>query len=160
VSGARQAVTMSDDEVAAFLGARGLSTCATLGPRGWPHLAPVTYVVRATGPGDAGELWVSTFAKSQKVRNLERDSRAALQVEAGESYFEFRGVAQECVAAIHRDPDTVLEVLLELASAPGVTPSERKAKLDRVRGQVPNRVAVQFHPRAQRSWDHRKLRAS
>ena len=39
---------------------------------------PLWYVVRD------GELWAWTFAKSQKVRNLERDPRATLQVEAGE----------------------------------------------------------------------------
>ena len=39
---------------------------------------PLWYVVRD------GELWAWTYAKSQKVRNLQRDARATLQVEAGD----------------------------------------------------------------------------
>ena len=65
-------------------------TCATQGPRGWPHLMPLWYVVRD------GRLWAWTFAKSQKVRNLERDPRATLQVEAGrDQYHLLRGVMLE-----------------------------------------------------------------
>ena len=41
------------------------------------------------------------------MRNLERDPRATLQVEAGEAYEDLRGVMLECEAVIHRDLDTV-----------------------------------------------------
>ena len=58
---------------------------------------PLWYVVRD------GEVWAWTYAKSQKVRNLERDPRATLQVEAGEQYDELRGVMLEADAVIHRD---------------------------------------------------------
>ena len=65
-------------------------TCATFGPRGWPHLMPLWYVVRD------GRLWAWTFAKSQKTKNLERDPRATLQIEAGRDvYQELRGVMFE-----------------------------------------------------------------
>ena len=77
-------------------------TCATFGPRGFPHLMPLWYVVRA------GDVWAWTYAKSQKVRNLERDPRATLQVEAGERYEELRGAMFEADVTIHRDLDTVL----------------------------------------------------
>ena len=40
---------------------------------------PLWYVPRD------GELWIWTYAKSQKVRNLERDPRATLHVETGTS---------------------------------------------------------------------------
>ena len=46
------------------------------GARRWPHSMPMWFTVRD------GELWVWTYAKSQKVRNLERDPRVALSVEA------------------------------------------------------------------------------
>ena len=68
---------MSPEEAAAFLDEQRTVTCATLGRDGWPHLMPLWYVVRD------GELWAWTYAKSQKVRNLERDPRCTLQVEAG-----------------------------------------------------------------------------
>ena len=89
MSGRRDAIVMSDGELAAFLETERTVVCATNGPRGWPHLMPLWYVVRD------GELWAWTFAKSQKVKNLERDPRATLQVEAGETYDQLRGVMIE-----------------------------------------------------------------
>ena len=63
----RSQIKMSDEEVAAFLAEQRTVICATNGRDGWPHLMPLWYVVRD------GELWAWTYAKSQKVRNLERD---------------------------------------------------------------------------------------
>ena len=56
---------------------------------------PLWFVVRPSGPDGAPELWAWTFAKSQKMRNLERDPRATLQIETGEEYQELRGVMLE-----------------------------------------------------------------
>lgn len=42
---------------------------ASNGVRGWPHLMPLWYLIRGE------ELWAWTYARSQKVRNLERDPR-------------------------------------------------------------------------------------
>ena len=58
---------------------------------------PLWYVVRD------GRLWSWTYAKSQKVRNLERDARATLQVEAGVDYEELRGVMLETDVDPSRD---------------------------------------------------------
>src|SRR5260370_31809295 len=99
---------MSDTEVASFLAGERTVTCATAGPRGWPHLMPLWYVVREPPSRQPGpRVWAWTYAASQKVRNLERDARATLQVEAGEAYAELRGVMLECEVVIHRDLETV-----------------------------------------------------
>ena len=66
----RAAIRMTDEEALAFLDEQQTVTCATIGRDGWPHLMPLWYVVRD------GELWAWTYAKSQKVHNLERDPRA------------------------------------------------------------------------------------
>ena len=88
----RDQITMSDDEVARFLAGERVVTCASFGPRGWPHLMPLWYVVRATGT-----LWSWTYAKSQKVRNLERDARVhAADRGRAREYHELRGVMFEC----------------------------------------------------------------
>jgi PPOX class probable F420-dependent enzyme len=135
---------MSDEEVLAFLGEERVLTCATVGTDGWPHLMPLWYVVRD------GECWGWTYAKSQKIRNLERESRCTLQVEAGDDYSQLRGVMIKCAAAIHRDPETVAAVGTELAARYGdgghVSPN-----------QVSKRVALQFVSARVASWDHRKL---
>jgi nitroimidazol reductase NimA-like FMN-containing flavoprotein (pyridoxamine 5'-phosphate oxidase superfamily) len=81
----REQIRMSEAEVASFLADERTLTCATIGPRGWPHLMPLWYVLRdAPAEEPAPRLWAWTYAVSQKVRNLERDPRASVQVEAGE----------------------------------------------------------------------------
>jgi PPOX class probable F420-dependent enzyme len=143
----REQIKMAAADVAAFLAARRVVICATNGPRGWPHLMPLWYVVRGE------ELWAWTYAKSQKVRNLERDPRATLQVEDGEAYRELRGVMIEARTTIHRDAETVAEVGTELLgryAGGGVVD-------DMVRAQAAKRVGLQFTPERIVSWDHRKL---
>ena len=71
---------------------------------------PLWYVPRD------GEIWIYTYAKSQKVRNLERDARATLLIETGHEYAELRGVEIEAEAEIHRDLDTVFEMAKALTS--------------------------------------------
>src|SRR5437016_5280406 len=105
----RHAIRMSEAEALEFLGEQRTVVCASHGPRGWPHLMPLWYLVRD------GEIWCWTYAKSQKVKNLERDPRATLQVEAGQRYLELRGVMFECEVVLHRDPRLVLEFGTQLA---------------------------------------------
>jgi PPOX class probable F420-dependent enzyme len=142
VAGARDRIRMSPEGLARFLDEERTVTCATLGPRGLPHLMPLWYVVRD------GDVWAWTYAKSQKVRNLERDPRATLQIEAGERYDELRGAMLEAAVTIHRDLDVVLALGMELMTRYGQP--ERAA-----RTQAPKRVALEFRAHRVVSWDHR-----
>ncbi len=142
---------MSEEEAAAFLEHERVMVCATNGRDGWPHLMPLWYVIRDGG------LWAWTYAKSQKARNLERDARATLQVEAGVEYQELRGVMLETEAVLHRDPQVVTGIAMELVdrySGPG---PEFDPVRDFFRGQVPKRVGLEFRERSRVTWDHRKL---
>jgi hypothetical protein len=158
----REQIRMSDQEVATFLGDERTVTCATIGPRGWPHLMPLWYVVRAA-EDDAPRLWSWTYATSQKIRNLERDPRATLQVEAGELYSDLRGVMLECVAVIHRGQDVVRalggEIMSRYAVARGEPPVAELPDPARemVAAQAAKRVALEFVERRRATWDHRKL---
>ena len=78
-----------------------------------PHLMPLWYVVRD------GELWAWTYAKSQKVRNLERDPRCTLQVEAATEYGELRGVMIDGEAVLAPRLADVAPVGAELAARYG-----------------------------------------
>jgi general stress protein 26 len=159
----RDQIRMSSDEVLAFLGEERTVICATNGPRGWPHLMPLWYVLRPTGDGDAPEVWAWTFAKSQKVRNLERDPRATLQVEAGASYEELRGVMLECDVVVHRDSEAVAalgrDIFVRYASPRGQPPvAELPAQVQKMVGaQAAKRVGLEFAERRRATWDHRKL---
>jgi nitroimidazol reductase NimA-like FMN-containing flavoprotein (pyridoxamine 5'-phosphate oxidase superfamily) len=162
----REQIRMSDEEAAAFVAHERTLTCATIGPRGWPHLMPLWYVLRpAPGGAEPGGLrvWAWTYAASQKARNLERDARATLQVEAGESYDQLRGAMIECDTVIHRDPEEVRALGREIfaryaaprgAPPAGEVPPEVAAMVD---GQAAKRVALEFVQRRLATWDHRKL---
>jgi nitroimidazol reductase NimA-like FMN-containing flavoprotein (pyridoxamine 5'-phosphate oxidase superfamily) len=170
----RDQIKMSDVEVASFLAEERTVTCATIGPRGWPHLMPLWYVLRdptAREPVDQSEsqsgpsprIWAWTYAASQKVRNLERDPRATLQVEAGELYQELRGVMIESDVIVHPHIDTVStlgqEIFTRYASPRGEPPVEElpqevAAMVDK---QAAKRVALEFVECRRASWDHRKL---
>ena len=150
----RDQIRMSDEEVLGFLEENRVVVCATNGRRGWPHLMPLWYVLRPTGAGGAPQLWAWTFAKSQKAKNLERDPRATLQVEAGDAYDQLRGVMLECDVAVHRDVETVTALALELFTRYGGVNDEVRAMIDK---QAPKRIAMQFVERSRATWDHRKL---
>jgi hypothetical protein len=125
---------------------------------------PLWYVLRAAPAGESGpRLWAWTYGVSQKVRNLERDLRATLQVEAGEQYQELRGVMLECDVVVHRDLEAVKalghEIFARYASPRGAPPAENLppevgAMVDK---QAVKRVALEFVERRRASWDHRKL---
>jgi nitroimidazol reductase NimA-like FMN-containing flavoprotein (pyridoxamine 5'-phosphate oxidase superfamily) len=159
---------MSEAEVASFLAEERTLTCATVGPRGWPHLMPLWYVLREPADGGGGpRVWAWTYAVSQKVRNLERDPRATLQVEAGEAYEDLRGVMLECDVVIHRDMDVVAQLgaaimlrwtIFDRSVARGVEPpAEPRQARDAVAAQAAKRVALEFRERRRATWDHRKL---
>lgn len=140
---------MDEAEVLAFLDEQRVVTCATHGPRGWPHLMPLWYLVRDR------EIWAWTYAKSQKVVNLERDPRATLQVEAGTEYHELRGVVLECDVVLHRDTTAVQAFGEDLFARYSGTRVGEVAAM--VAAQAPKRVALQFVERHRATWDHRKL---
>lgn len=148
----RDQIEMTPEEQLAFLGEERVVVASTIGPRGWPHSMPLWFVVRD------GDIWTWTFAKSQKVRNLERDSRCTLLVEAGEEYGELRGVQIEAEAELIRDTEQVLAFAKELAArySDGIGSVEGDAAAA-LAAQAPKRVAMHFHPIRTASWDHRKL---
>jgi PPOX class probable F420-dependent enzyme len=145
----RARITMSDRERRRFLAEERSLTCATIGPNGRPHLIELWYLP----DGDQIVCW--TYAKSQKVRNLERDPRATLQVEAGDSYGELRGVMLECDVDIERDPERVLDAGIALATHHSGQPDEQTRA--GIAQQAPKRVVLRFTPTRIASWDHRKL---
>jgi hypothetical protein len=114
---------------------------------------PLWYVVRD------GECWSWTYAKSQKVRNLERDPRCTVQVETGEQYNELRGVMFKAECALVRDVDAVAEIGAEIAARYGGVALDDEVRAA-MRKQAAKRVGLHFAVRDIASWDHRKLGGS
>ncbi len=147
----RAAIRMSHEEALTFLDEQRTVICATNGHDGFPHLMPLWYVVRS------GTLWAWTYAKSQKTKNLERDPRATLQIETGDAYDQLRGLMLRTEAVLHRDEDTVLGFVAELAARYAPPGADPEAMRDGFAKQAPKRVAIEFAEIGRVSWDHRKL---
>jgi PPOX class probable F420-dependent enzyme len=145
----RMAIEMTDDEVRAFLAEQMVMQCATVGPRGVPHMVPLWYVA------DGLALTGWTYAKSQKAKNLERDPRATIGIEDGVQYQELRGVMFECDVDIERDAEQVEGYGLRLFEryAGELGPEIREM----VAAQAPKRIGLRFVPSRVVSWDHSKL---
>jgi len=151
----RAQIVLDDAELAELLENERVAVVSSIGPRGWPHSMPLWYVPRD------GEVWIWTYAKSQKVRNLERDPRATVLVETGTEYSELRGAMIEARAHLHRDRDTVLgfaeELTLRYAEGLDSLDALDEEARAALAAQAPKRVAIRFEPIRTASWDHRKL---
>jgi PPOX class probable F420-dependent enzyme len=154
MAGNRDAVRMSDEEVAAMLDANLKVQVASNGHDGTPHLSTLFYIVRD------GKIAFWTYAKSQKIRNLERDPRVSALVEDGTDYFELRGISITGRAEIVRDYDGIFSIGSEVATRMvGAESFEALGDFGRetVEKQATKRVAVVIHPDHVATWDHSKL---
>jgi PPOX class probable F420-dependent enzyme len=148
----RDQIKLTDEELAELLETERIAVVSSIGPRGWPHSMPLWYVPRD------GEIWIWTYAKSQKVKNLERDPRATLLIETGVEYGELRGVQIEAEAELIRDVDEIVDFAkaLTVRYSEGIESVEGDAAAA-LQAQAPKRVAIHFHPKRTATWDHRKL---
>ncbi|HEX6585990.1 MAG TPA: pyridoxamine 5'-phosphate oxidase family protein [Solirubrobacterales bacterium] len=148
----RDQIKLTDEEQRELLESERIVVVTSNGPRGWPHAMPLWFIVRD------GDVWIWTYGKSQKVKNLERDPRATLLIETGFEYSELRGVQIEAEAELVRDPERIVEFAKELTIryTEGIDSVEGDAAAG-LHAQAPKRVAIRFHPKRVASWDHRKL---
>ena len=149
----RDAIRMSDPEIRDFLEASRTLILCSQGRDGVPHPMPMWY-----GVDPDGAVLMTTFAKSQKVKNLERDPRVSLLVEDGEAYGELRGVVLYGKVEIERETERVLDVLARVTGRYGDgRGADPGAMRDALRAQARKRVALRVLPDRIVSWDHRKL---
>jgi PPOX class probable F420-dependent enzyme len=157
---ARKDISMTEDEVLAFLGS-GAKTLqvATIGADGSPHLAPMWFVMKN------GKIVFRSFAKSQKIVNLRRDPRLTVLAETGETYAELQGVMVKGEATLVDDPAYVLQIYGELAARYPMLGDEAvtvdAAAVEAAFGRyAPKNTAVIVEPEKITSWDHTKLGGS
>jgi PPOX class probable F420-dependent enzyme len=148
----RDQIKLSDEETRELIDSERIVVVSSLGPRGWPHVMPLWYVPRG------GEIWIWTYAKSQKVKNLERDPRATLLIESGVEYQDLRGIQIEAEAELIRDVDEIVEYAKEMTVrySEGIESVQGDAAAG-LQAQAPKRVAIHFHAKRIATWDHGKL---
>ena len=145
----RQLITMTDEEIQAFLQEQRTLQVATIDHDGYPHLVAMWYVLRDQ------QIAFWTYAKSQKAVNLRRDPRLTCLVEAGQRYEELRGVQIKAQATVIDDRETVQsygEAIFERYTGPL---NETTSSI--VAAQAAKRIVVVVNPVEIVSWDHRKL---
>jgi len=149
----RDLIRMSDDELRSFLRSSKTIIINSNGPGGYPHPMPMWFAV-----DDDGSVRMTTFRKSQKVLNLERDPKVSLLVESGEEYSQLRGAVLYGRARVVDDLAVVTQTLLAIGGAGNLTdPAARKGAEAAVAKTAAKRVAILIRPEKIVSWDHAKL---
>lgn len=145
----RDLIRMDDAEARDLLAAPGQTmTVATLAADGRPHLTAVWY-----GFAEDGTLGFTTPSASQKVRNLQRDPRITVLVEAGDRHGELRGVQLVGTAQLSSALPMKLALSRSIAARyPALVHRDPERAMSA-------RTAVLIDVTAVSSWDHRKLPA-
>jgi PPOX class probable F420-dependent enzyme len=153
---ARKDISMTPDEIRAFFDEQMTLEVATIGKDGYPHVAPMWFVV------EDGKIVFRSFTKSQKIVNLQRNPNFTVLLEAGLDYAELRGVMIKATATLIDDRDHVLAMYGKLAARyPMINgqPIElQEDALEQAFGRFAEKnTAVVVNPVKTISWDHRKL---
>jgi nitroimidazol reductase NimA-like FMN-containing flavoprotein (pyridoxamine 5'-phosphate oxidase superfamily) len=141
---------MTDDEVATLLKEQKKLQLATINRDGTPHLVTMFY-----GLVD-GKIAFWTYRTSRKAHNLRRDPRVTCLIEAGEDYFELRGVMMYGTAKALTEPNDVRYVGSEVVRRM-MDLKDEDAIASLVDQTAAKRHAYIVEPTGVASWDHRKL---
>ena len=141
----RRQIQLTETEQAEFLGAHRKAALATLDRDGFPHLVAMTFGVRN------GTFYMTSYAKAQKVLNIQRNPKVGLMVEAGGAYAELKGVMVRGTCEIVEGEDAVREAWAIISGASS-TPRRKETN-----DSAAKRVVLKLTPLRTTSWDHSKL---
>jgi nitroimidazol reductase NimA-like FMN-containing flavoprotein (pyridoxamine 5'-phosphate oxidase superfamily) len=146
----RGAIALTESEQKAFLEESWTLQVASIGPKGFPHLVAMWYVVMD------GAIHFTTFRKSQKVLNLQRNPKCTVMLESGKQYAELKGLVIEGNGVITDDTDFTAKVMAQVgAKYNGIpVPTETPEAALKVASK---RVVIRIDSVDIYSWDHAKL---
>ena len=154
----RAATQMTPAEIDAFLASERTLVLVTLRPDG----SPVAHAMWFAKIADA--LYINTRRKSLKSRNIGQDERVCALVEAGESYFELRGVRVEGACAEVTDDDEIARAQAaqaakdeRIGSGMREMPEWFSGSRERRLGQG-DRIVLRISMERVYSWDFSKVR--
>jgi PPOX class probable F420-dependent enzyme len=148
----RDKIRLSDEEIRDFLASRKTIIVCSNGPRGFPHTMPMWFAV-----DDDGTIRMTTFRKSQKVKNLQRDPRVTALAEDGLDYFELRGVVFHGQCEIVDDIEVVKDTMVRVTAREVDDPAALEGMKNVITATAEKRVCLLIRPERIVSWDHRKL---
>ena len=136
---------MTRDEVHAFLDSRpGWIALTTVSKSGHPHTVPIGYFRK----GD--EVFIGCRAGTQKLKNIERNSKVSLMLETGNTMQDIKGVCIQGTADIVMDPAEQLPLLRHSMALRG-TPEDQLPTEAR-----PGAAYIRIRPEKVISWDYAK----
>ncbi|MBW2268386.1 MAG: pyridoxamine 5'-phosphate oxidase family protein [Deltaproteobacteria bacterium] len=149
----RELITMTDEERMTFIRSKKTLIIVSNGVGGFPHPMPMWFAI-----DDDGSVRMSTFRKSQKVKNVQRDPKVSLLVEDGEEYSELRGVHISGTCEIVDDLRAVQDTLVDITGGEAAESQEAREGMYKViEATAAKRVLLRIKPEKIVSWDHSKL---
>lgn len=146
----RTQIALTEEEQQEFLEQGWTLQVASIGPKGYPHLVAMWYVVID------GLIHFTTFAKSQKILNLQRDPKITVMLESGKLYSELKGLVIEGEAEIISDTPQVARVMALVAHKYQGLPVPSESP-EAAMPLAAKRWIVRIKPVDIYSWDHSKL---
>ncbi len=146
----RDKIALTEEEKKAFLDEGWTLQVASIGPKGYPHLVAMWYVV------EDGLVHFTTFGKSQKIMNLRRDPKITVMLESGKKYEELKGLVIEGEAEIVEDTPYTAKIMGLVGHKYSGIPIPTETPEQALKA-ASKRVAVRIKPVDIYSWDHSKL---
>lgn len=136
---------MTADEVHAFLDSRpGWIALTTISRSGHPHTVPIGYFRMGE------DVYIGCRAGTQKLKNIERNPKVSLMLEAGTTMQDIKGVCIQGEAEVINDPDRMLPLLRESMARRGVPQDQLPTEAR------PGAAYIRVHPVKVISWDYAK----
>lgn len=136
---------MTQDEVHAFLDSRpGWIALTTISKSGHPHTVPIGYFRMGN------DVYIGCRRDTQKLKNIERNPKVSLMLEAGGSMQDIKGVCIQGEAEVILDPAAQLPLLRESMRQRG-TPEDQLPTDPR-----PGAAYIHITPTKLISWDYAK----
>ena len=143
----RAAIRLTPEEQAAFLQTTRKASLATIDQDGFPHVVAMGFVAKD------GAIYMTSYAKAQKVLNIRRNPQVGVMIETGNHYAEYRGVMIRGRCAILEETSEVAAIMQMSMAKEGEGSTPQGDALSR----APKRVGLKITPEKIATWDHTKL---
>lgn len=149
----RDKITMNNEEISDFLQQSRTIILVSNGKDGFPHPMPMWYAV-----DDDNTIYMTTFRKSQKIANLQRDPRVSLLVESGNAYQELKSVVIYTEVELIDDVEATRDILLKISVQRGDLQADASEEIRQgMMKTAEKRMGMKFTADKILSWDHSKL---
>ena len=149
----RNQIELSEEEINEYLIKSRTIILVSNGKDDYPHPMPMWYAI-----DDKQCIYMTTFRKSQKVKNLRKDPKAALLIESGDAYQELKSLIIYTNVELIEEVEAIKDILEQIALQRG--DMQENANEDIREGMLKTaekRIGMKFKPKRIVSWDHSKL---